>query len=242
MKANQIVARVLEMLADMVGPGVDTKTLDKRAEQFIRDNDAKPAFKGYRGYPATITTSINHQIVHGIPSKKQVIKPGDIVSIDVGCNHSGCYGDSALTVPVEPITASSRKLIDITRKALYEGIKKVQVGEKLGAVGAAIEQFVLPHGFSVVREWAGHFIGHKMHLNPQIPNFGPADWGPILEPGMYLAIEPMVNMGEYQSEILSDGWTVVTKDNSLSAHFEHSVAVTEDGPKILSKRKNEVLI
>ncbi len=240
--ANRIVADVLELLEKKVKPGVSTVRLDKIAEQYIRDQGGIPAFKGYRGYPATITTSINDQIVHGIPSDEQKIQPGDLVSIDVGCELNGCYGDSALTVGVEPLEPAAQKLMKITRESLYKGIAKARVGNRLGAIGASIEAHVVPYGFSVVKEWAGHFIGDEMHLDPQIPNYGPADWGPELEPGMYLAIEPMVNIGSYKSEVLADGWTVVTKDGSLSAHFEHSIAVTESGPKILSRRKNEVLM
>ncbi len=240
--ANKIVADLLVLLQEKVSPGINTQQLDDIAEQYIRDHGGTPAFKGYRGYPATITTSINEQIVHGIPSVDQKISEGDLVSIDVGCELNGCYGDSAVTVGVEPLDPPARKLMKVTRESLYKGISQVRVGNRLGTVGSAIEGHVIPFGFSVVKEWAGHFIGDEMHLDPQIPNYGPADWGPELEPGMYLAIEPMVNIGDYRSEVLDDGWTVVTKDSSLSAHFEHSVAVTESGPKILSRRKNEVLM
>ncbi len=241
-KANQIVAGVLELLDEEISPGDDTESLDKRAEDYIRSHDATPAFKGYRGYPKTLTVSINEQIVHGIPSQEQVIEPGDLVSIDVGARYRGYYGDSALTVAVEPVDAPAGKLVEVTRRALYKGINKAREGNRLGAVCNAIESFVKPHGFGVVREWAGHFIGKEMHMEPQIPNYGPVDWGPKLKQGMYLAIEPMVNLGGHETEVLEDGWTVVTKDGSLSAHFEHTVAVTGDGPKILSRRKNEVLI
>lgn len=241
-QANRIVAGVLELLKEEIAPGVNTEHLDEIAEEYIRSKGASPGFKGYRGYPATITSSINEQIVHAIPSEEQVIEEGDIVSIDVGSCYNGCYGDSALTVGVEPLSATAQKLLDVTRKALYKGIAEVEVGERLGHVGAAVEDHVTPHGFSVVREWAGHFIGDEMHMEPQIPNYGPADWGPRLEPGMYLAIEPMVNIGTYKTEVKPDGWTVVTEDGSLSAHFEHSVAVTDSGIDILSRRENEVLI
>jgi len=241
-KANRIVAGVLEILVKEISPGIDTRALDEMAEEYIRSRGATPAFKGYRGYPATLTVSINEQVVHGIPSKEQLVKPGDLVSIDVGSCYDGCYGDSALTVGVEPVSSPANKLLEVTRRALYKGINKVQVGNRLGTVCNTIESFVKPHGFGVVRKWAGHFIGHKMHLEPRIPNYGPVDWGPKLKEGMYLAIEPMVNLGGNETEVLPDGWTVVTKDGSLSAHFEHTVAVTGEGPKILSKRENEVLM
>ncbi len=240
-EANQIVAGVLELMDEEIEPGVNTKKLDEMAEEYIRSRDASPGFKGYRGYPATITSSINEQIVHAIPSEEQVIAEGDIVSIDVGSCYHGCYGDSAVTFGVEPLSSTAQKLLEVTRKSLYRGIKQAKPGQRLGEIGAAVEDFVVPHGFSVVREWAGHFIGHEMHLEPQIPNYGPADWGPKLDPGMFLAIEPMVNVGEYKTEVQPDGWTVVTADGSLSAHFEHTVAVTDSGVEILSRRENEVL-
>ncbi|MFP4686993.1 MAG: type I methionyl aminopeptidase [bacterium] len=241
-RANEIVAEVLELLEENLQAGVNTKELDELAEQYIRDQDAKPAFKGYRGYPATINASINNQIVHGIPSRKQVVAEGDLVSLDVGACYRGCYGDSAFTVAVEPVTPTARQLLDVTRRSLYRAISEVKPGVRLGVVCNAIESFVKPYGFSVVREWAGHFIGHQLHLEPQIPNYGTPDWGPVLKPGMFMAIEPMVNVGGPATEILPDGWTVVTKDGSLSAHFEHTVAVVEDGVKVLSQRSKEVLM
>lgn len=238
---NQIVAGVLSLMEEEIEPGVDTLSLDRRAEQYIRDHGAEPAFKGYRGFPNTITSSINQQIVHGIPSEDQVIQEGDIVSIDVGAQKHGAYGDSALSIGVEPLSATAQQLLDVTRQSLYKGIEKARVGNQLGEVGQAVEDYVDPYGFGIVRDWAGHFIGHEMHLSPQVPNYGPADRGPELVEGIFMAIEPMVNIGTHNNRVLEDGWTVVTKDGSLSAHFEHTIAVTSDGPKILSRRKNEVL-
>lgn len=240
--ANEIVAGVHSLMESEVEPGVDTLHLDSLAEEYIRDHGAEPIFKGYRGFPNTITSSINEQIVHGIPSDDQVIEAGDIVSLDVGARIHGACGDSALSIGVEPVSASARQLLDVTQKALYKGIQQAKVGNQMGEVSHAIQEFVKPYGFGIVRDWAGHFIGHEMHLDPKIPNFGPPDQGPVLEEGMYMAIEPMINLGTHEMEVLDDGWTVVTKDGSLSAHFEHTVAVTKNGPKILSRRKDEVLI
>lgn len=240
--ANEIVAGVHTLLQDETEPGVTTEELDRIAEEYIRDHDAEPLFKGYRGFPKTITTSINEEIVHGIPSEDVVVEDGDIVSIDIGARIHGACGDSAQSIGVGSISAKVEQLLDVTRKALYEGIQQAQVGNKMGEVGHAIEQYVKPYGFGIVRDWAGHFIGHEMHLDPKIPNYGPPDRGPVLEEGMFMAIEPMLNLGTHKGEVLDDGWTVVTKDGSLSAHFEHTVAVTENGPKILSRREDEVLL
>lgn len=240
--ANEIVAGVHSLMQEETRPGVTTEELDQLAEEYIRDHDAEPLFKGYRGFPKTITTSINEEIVHGIPSEDVVVEDGDIVSVDVGARIHGACGDSAQSIGVGSISARVEQLLDVTRKALYEGIQQAQVGNKMGEVGQAIEDYVKPYGFGIVRDWAGHFIGHEMHLDPKIPNYGPADRGPVLEEGMFMAIEPMLNLGTHKGEVLDDGWTVVTKDGSLSAHFEHTVAVTENGPKILSRRKDEVLL
>lgn len=240
--ANEIVAGVHTLMQEEVRPGVTTEELDKMAEEYIRDHDASPIFKGYRGFPKTLCTSINEEIVHGIPSEDVVIEDGDIVSIDVGARIHGACGDSAQSIGVGSVSAKVQKLLDVTRKALYKGIQQAKAGNRMGEVGQAIEDYVSPYGFGIVRDWAGHFIGHEMHLDPKIPNYGPADRGPTLEPGMFMAIEPMVNLGTHKGEVLDDGWTVVTKDRSLSAHFEHTVAVTDDGPRILSKREDEVLL
>lgn len=241
-EANEIVAGVHSLMQEEAEPGVSTEELDQMAEEYIRDHDAEPIFKGYRGFPKTLCTSINEQIVHGIPSEDQVIEEGDLVSIDVGARIHGACGDSAQTIGIEPLSANAQQLIDVTRKALYKGIQQAKVDNRMGEVGHAIESFVKPYGFGVVRDWAGHFIGHEMHLDPKIPNYGPPDKGPVLEEGMFMAIEPMVNLGTHEGKVLDDGWTVVTKDGSLSAHFEHTVAVTKDGPEILSRRSDEVLM
>lgn len=240
--ANEIVAGVHSMLQEEIHPGVTTEKLDQLAEDYIHDHGAEPIFKGYRGFPKTLCTSINEEIVHGIPSEDRTVKDGDIVSIDVGARINGACGDSAQSLGVGSVSKKVQKLLDVTRNALYEGIKQVKPGNKMGAVGQAIEDYVTPYGFGLVRDWAGHFIGHEMHLDPKIPNYGPPDRGPVLEPGMYLAIEPMVNLGTHEGEVMDDGWTVVTKDRTLSAHFEHTVAVTEEGPRVLSKRDDEVLL
>lgn len=240
--ANQIVAGVHSLMQDEVKPGVITAELDRLAEEYIRDQDAEPLFKGYRGFPNSITVSINEEIVHGIPSEDVVVEDGDIVSVDVGAKIHGACGDSALSIGVGNVSAKVQQLLDVTQKALYQGIQRARAGEKLGEIGQAIEDYVEPYGFGIVRDWAGHFIGHEMHMDPKVPNYGPADRGPVLEPGMFMAIEPMVNLGTHKGTVLDDGWTVVTEDGSLSAHFEHTIAVTEDGPRILSKREDEVLL
>jgi methionyl aminopeptidase len=240
--ANEIVAGVHTLMQEEVEPGVSTEELDQIAEEYIRDHGAEPIFKGYRGFPKTLCTSINEEIVHGIPSDDVIIEDGDIVSIDVGARIQGACGDSAQSIGVGDVSARAQQLLDVTRKALYQGIKNARAGNKMGEVGQAIEDYVKPYGFGIVRDWAGHFIGHEMHLDPKIPNYGPADRGPVLESGMFMAIEPMVNLGTHKGEVMDDGWTVVTKDRSLSAHFEHTIAVTDDGPEILSKREDEVLL
>jgi len=240
--ANEVVAGVLSMMQETVAPGMNTLELDRRAEAYIRDHGAEPIFKGYRGFPNSITASVNEQIVHGIPSEDQVVREGDILSIDVGARKEGACGDSALSLGIGSVSARVRQLLDVTRKALYRGIQQARAGQRLGEISHAIESFIQPYGFGIVRDWAGHFIGHEMHLDPKIPNYGPPDRGPVLKPGMFMAIEPMVNLGGHEMEVLEDGWTVVTKDGSLSAHFEHTVAVTEEGPRILSRRSDEVLM
>jgi len=221
-QANRIVAQILEKLKEYIKPGVSTAELDRIAEEFIRSAGAEPAFKGYRGYPATICASVNEEVVHGIPRADKKLKEGDIISIDVGVRFKGYYGDAAATYPVGEVSELARKLIEVTREALYRGIEKAQAGCRLHDISYAIQSFVEGHGFSVVREFVGHGIGAKMHEDPQIPNFGVPGTGPRLKKGMVLAIEPMVNVGGHEV------------DRSLSAHFEHSVAVGEDGAEILS--------
>ena len=234
-EANQIVGATLKMLAERIAPGISTKQLDRWAEAFARDLGAEPAFKGYRGFPGSLCVSLNEQVVHGIPSKKVIVKDGDIVSIDFGVKYKGYYGDSAVTLPVGKLSTRVRKLLDVTRESLYKGIEKVQVGNRIEDISKAVQQHVEVNGFSVVRQFVGHGIGTSLHEAPEIPNYSRSEQTPRLLPGMVLAIEPMVNLGKYDVKVLADGWTVVTQDRSPSAHFEHSVAVTEDGPLILSE-------
>ncbi|MDX1763002.1 MAG: type I methionyl aminopeptidase [bacterium] len=233
-RANQIVAHLLEMLREHVVPGVTTLELDRMAEEFIRKANAKPAFKGYRGYPATLCTSINEVVVHGIPSKQRV-RDGDLVSIDVGVILDGYFGDAARTFGVGHVSEAGQRLIDVTREALVKGIEKATVAHRLFDISAAIQGFVEGHSFSVVRAFVGHGIGRNLHEEPQVPNFGQPNQGPRLKAGMVLAIEPMVNLGGWQVEILEDHWTTVTIDRSLSSHFEHSVAILNGETRILSQ-------
>ena len=233
--ANQVVARILEELAAMVAPGVSTADLDAAAEAKVRAAGAEPAFKGYRGYPATLCASVNEQVIHGIPSKTPM-KSGDIVSLDMGVKLNGYYGDSAVTVPVGTVGEDVTRLLRVTQEALEQGIAQVRVGGRISDIGHAIQAHVESHGFSVVREFVGHGIGASLHEEPQIANYGEPGRGPRLAEGMTLAIEPMVNMGKPAVKVLADGWTAVTRDGSLSAHFEHTVAVTKDGPLVLTQR------
>jgi len=233
--ANQVVARILEELAAMVAPGVSTADLDAAAESKVRAAGGEPAFKGYRGYPATLCASVNEQVIHGIPSKTPM-KSGDIVSLDMGVKLNGYYGDSAVTVPVGTVGEEVTTLLRVTQEALEQGIAQVKVGGRISDIGHAIQAHVEAHGFSVVREFVGHGIGASLHEEPQIANYGEPGRGPRLAEGMTLAIEPMVNMGKAAVKVLADGWTAVTRDGSLSAHFEHTVAVTKDGPLVLTMR------
>jgi len=233
--ANQLVARVLEDLAAMVAPGVSTADLDAAAEAKVRAAGAEPAFKGYRGYPATLCASVNEQVVHGIPSRR-ALAAGDIVSLDMGVRLNGYYGDSAVTVAVGPVSEEVTRLLRVTQEALQAGIAQVKVGGRISDIGHAIQRFVEGEGFSVVREFVGHGIGAALHEEPQIANYGEPGRGPRLAEGMTLAIEPMVNMGKPAVKVLADGWTAVTKDGSLSAHFEHTVAVTNNGPDVLTMK------
>jgi methionyl aminopeptidase len=233
-EACRIVAEVLEGIKSRVAPGLTTKEIDSYVESFILSRSAKPAFKGYRGYPASVCTSINEQVVHGIPSKRK-LKEGDIISLDVGVHYNGFFGDAAITLPVGKISEKAQKLLDSTEQALVKGIAQAVPGNRLSDISAAVQQHVESQGFSVVRSFVGHGIGHELHEEPQVPNFGNPGEGPVLKEGMTLAIEPMVNEGNWGVIILDDGWTAVTKDSSLSAHFEHTVAVTEKGCRILTK-------
>jgi len=232
--ANQIVAEILGEIKKRVGPGVETRELDELAEEMCRDRGVEPAFKGYRGYPRSICISVNEEIVHGIPGPRR-LKAGDVVSLDFGVKYRGYYGDAALTVAVGQVSFRALELLDITEKSLYAGIGQARVGKHLSDISHAVQTMVEGAGFGVIREFVGHGIGRSLHEDPQIPNFGPPGQGPLLQAGMTLAIEPMTTMGTWQVKILKDGWTAVTQDGSYSAHFEHTVAVTENGPLILSK-------
>jgi methionyl aminopeptidase len=232
-RSNAIVAEVFEKLKGMIHPGVTTKELDEVAEEYILLKGARPAFKGYRGFPATLCISINEEVVHGIPSQRQ-LKEGDIVSLDVGVNFVGYFGDAAITLPVGEIDPEAKRLLEVTEKALTIGIEKAKIGNRLFDISFAIQRWVESHGFSVVRDFVGHGIGRDLHEEPQVPNFGAPHQGPRLEKGMVFALEPMVNEGTYEVRVLSDGWTVVTADGKRSAHFEHTIAITDDGAEILS--------
>lgn len=234
-QAGKIAAKTLKILERNIRPGVQTSYLNELAENFIFSQKARPAFKGYRGFPAGLCVSINNEVVHGLPSGDRVLAEGDIVSLDLGVEYQGFFSDVAATFPVGRISALAQKLIKVTQEALQAGIAHCQSGNYLFDISAAIQNKVESNGFSVVRQLVGHGIGRQLHEDPQVPNYGEAGKGPQLEEGMTFAIEPMVNAGGYQVEVLSDGWTVVTADGSLSAHFEHTVAVTKNGPLILTK-------
>ena len=232
--SNRIVAEVLSRLREKVKPGVKTKDLDKFAEEIAEKRGAKPAFKGYHGYPHSLCISINEVVVHGMPSERTLVE-GDIVGLDFGVYYQGFYGDATITLPVGKVTEKATRLMQVTEQSLYAGIKQAVSGNRLGDISAAVQKVVEDAGYSVVRDFVGHGIGKNLHEEPQIPNFGQKGRGIELKRGMILAIEPMVNQGHYKVQIQPDGWTVVTKDGSLSAHFEHSIAITDNGPDILSK-------
>ncbi len=231
--ACRVVVGALKELKKEIKAGITTEELDKIAEEYILSKGAKPAFKGYRGYPATLCTSINEEVVHGIPSKRRLAE-GDIVSLDLGAIHEGYYGDAALTIGVGKISREAERLIKVTEESLYRGIEEAQPGKRLGDISWAIQSHVESAGFSVVFDFVGHGIGKNLHEEPQVPNFGSSGQGPRLKEGMVFAIEPMVNMGGAATRILDDNWTAVTKDGSLSAHSEHTVAITGKGPMILT--------
>jgi methionyl aminopeptidase len=235
--AGRLVGEVLSELTAHVAPGVSTADLDALAEKRIVKAGAVPAFKGYHGYPATICASINDEVIHGIPSGKRVLQEGDVISIDVGAALDGYYGDSAVTLPVGRVTEEAATLLRVTEESLYKAIERVRPGNRISDLGHAVQKHVEAYGFSVVREFVGHGIGQRMHEEPQVPNYGEPGRGPRLAEGMVLAIEPMVNAGKPAVKVLGDGWTAVTRDGSLSAHFEHTVAVTADGPWILTARE-----
>jgi methionyl aminopeptidase len=235
-RSGRIVRQVLETVKAMVAPGVSTMDLERAAEDKIKELGAKPAFKGYYDYPCVLCTSVNNEIIHGIPSEKRVLKEGDIVSIDCGVVLDGYYGDAAITVPVgKELSQELQKLLQVTETSLRKGIHEVRLGKTVGDIGAAVQEYVEANGFSVVREFVGHGIGTRLHEEPQVPNFGVRGHGTRLREGMVLAIEPMVNIGKPDARVLNDKWTAVTVDGSYSAHFEHCVAVTRNGPMILTE-------
>lgn len=232
-RVNQLVGRILTELRQMVVPGVTTAEIDASAEALVRAAGAEPAFKGYHGFPATVCASVNEQIVHGIPSARQLVE-GDVLSLDMGAKLDGFYGDCAVTIPVGQVSADTARLLRVTETALFHGIEAVKPGARVSDIGAAVQAHAEAHGFSVVREFVGHGIGTSLHEEPQIANYGPAGRGPRLAEGMTLAIEPMVNAGSAGVKVLSDGWTAVTRDGSLSAHFEHTLVVADGGCEILT--------
>lgn len=233
-EACRISAGALQTVGKAVEPGITTLELDKLAEDYIRSQGAEPNFKNYHGYPATACISINNEVIHGIPSSKRKICQGDIVSVDLGARFNGYNGDNAATFACGDVSDEAKRLMDATKIALFEGIKAACVGSRIGDISHAIQRTVEAAGFSVVRQYVGHGIGTQLHEAPEVPNFGTAGRGIRLLPGMTLAIEPMVNVGSYDVKVLPDGWTVETKDGSLSAHFEHTIVITPDGPKIMT--------
>ena len=231
--AGRIVGQTLQEIKKAIAPGVTTKELDRIADQYIRRSGAVPAFKGYCGFPANICTSINEQVVHGIPGSRQ-LRDGDIISLDIGTKLNGYYGDAAITAPVGDIESELAELLSVTEQALSKGIAQAIEGNRLSDISHAVQLHAESHGYGVVRDYVGHGIGQRMHEDPQIPNYGPPGRGPLLKSGMTLAIEPMINLGSPDVEVLADDWTVVTTDRKVSAHFEHTVAVTAGGPQILT--------
>ncbi len=232
--ANRIVAEILAEVKEHIRPGVETGELDEVAEVACRRCRVKPAFKGYRGYPRSVCVSVNEEVVHGIPGARR-LKDGDLVSLDFGVQHDGYFGDAALSVGVGEISLQARRLMQATEESLYAGIARCKVGGRLSDISHAVQTVVEEYGFSVIRDFVGHGIGRSLHEDPQLPNFGPEGRGPKLQAGLTLAIEPMVSAGGWQVRILGDGWTAVTQDGSLAAHFEHTVALTEAGPLIMSR-------
>jgi methionyl aminopeptidase len=234
-QAGAVLADVKDRLRALVRVGVTTREIDADVEAFIISRKARPAFKGYRGFPATVCTSINEEIVHGIPSSKRRLKEGDIIGLDLGCIVDGYYADCAITLPVGPIPARVQELLDVTRESLDKAIVQCRVGNRLGDISHAVQSHCEGHGFSVVRAFVGHGIGKQLHEEPQVPNFGEPGRGPLLKSGMVLAIEPMITMGSWEVRVLEDRWTAVTADGSLAAHFEDTIAITEDGPDVLTR-------
>jgi len=233
-EGGRCVAKVLQRMKEVVRPGITTMEIAQEADRMARALNVVPAFKGYNGYPAVICVSVNEEVVHGIPSGNRVLKDGDIVGLDFGALHNGFYADAAVTLAVGETSLETQRLLDVTRDALYKGIEAAMVGNRIGDISDAVQSHVESNDFSVVKVFVGHGIGRNLHEEPQVPNYGDAQWGVRLKKGMTLAIEPMVNAGSDSVHVLEDGWTAVTSDGSLSAHFEHTIAVTENGPKILT--------
>jgi methionyl aminopeptidase len=233
-QACSIVAKTLDYVGNMIKPGITTGQIEQVAEEYIKSNKATPAFKGYRGYPASICASVNNEVIHGIPSDR-VLEEGDILGVDLGVYKGGFYGDAAYTFPVGKIEPETERLLRVAEAALYIGIENALPQKRISDISCAIQSYVESHGFAVVRAFVGHGIGRSLHEDPQVPNFGQPGRGPRLRPGMALAIEPMVNAGGYEVVVLNDGWTAVTMDGQLSAHFEHTIAVTENQPRILTR-------
>jgi methionyl aminopeptidase len=234
-EAGQVLVAAMWLCREMAKPGVSTLEIDQEVEALIRKAGARPAFKGYRGFPATICASINDEVVHGIPAAHRRLKEGDIVGLDLGAIVEGYHADAAITLPVGEVTPDVQRLLDVTRESLERAIAESRSGNRLGDVSAAVQRHVEAAGFGVVRAFVGHGIGRELHEDPQIPNFGEPGTGPVLKPGMVLAIEPMVTMGHWGVRVLADRWTAVTEDGSLTAHFEHTVAITESGPDVLTR-------
>ena len=233
-EAGRISARALRLAGEAVEPGVTTAEIDRLVRQYIEKEGARPSFLGYGGFPASACISVNNVVIHGIPSKKIVLKEGDIVSVDVGAELNGFHGDNAWTFPCGKISAEAQALLDATRESLFEGIKMARPGNRIGDIGSAVQRYVEARNYSVVRDFVGHGVGAKLHEDPSVPNFGTPGRGVRLLPGMTIAIEPMINAGTHKVKVLSDEWTTVTEDGKLSAHFEHSIAITPDGPQILT--------
>ena len=234
-EAGRISAMALKVAGEAIEPGVSTWEIDRIARKYIESQGAVPSFLGYGGFPASACISVNNVVIHGIPSKRQIIKAGDIVSIDIGAMFEGFNGDNAYTFACGEISAEAQRLLDATRESLYEGIKQATAGNRLGDIGSAVQRYVEARGYSVVRDFVGHGVGAKLHEDPSVPNYGTPGRGVRLLPGMTIAIEPMVNQGRHEVQVQKDGWTTVTRDGKLSAHFEHTVAITPDGPVILTR-------
>lgn len=237
-EAGRIIADALQLMREIAKPGITTGELDQRCEEYIRSRGAFPSCKGYYGFPATICASVNDEVVHGIPGHRK-LKDGDIISIDLVVNKDGYHGDSCITIPIGHVNPHTMKLLQVTEESLYKGIEQAVAGNHLGDIGHAVQSYAESFGYGVVRDYVGHGIGSDMHEDPEVPNYGLAGHGEILEPGMVLCIEPMITMGSYKNHRLKNGWTVVSNDHKPAAHFEHTVAITEHGPEILTLRSQD---